>query len=133
MMRLFGVSIFVPIIVISYNHWQASKLLSWLLLKSSFVCVSDSRDVSCWGCNANSTLVRSINANNYSKSLLQSVVSVVKFIAERGLTFRHDENVGSPRKFFQTKFQKKKIRCLWWSDLQQFHKSLIIANYHVAS
>jgi len=26
-----------------------------LLLKSSFVCVSDSQDVSCWGCNANST------------------------------------------------------------------------------
>ena len=26
-----------------------------LLLKSSFVCVSESWDVSCWGCNANST------------------------------------------------------------------------------
>jgi len=43
----------------------------------------------------------------YSISLLQSVVSVVKFIAERGLTFTDDENVGSPRRFFQTKFQKK--------------------------
>jgi len=47
------------------------------------------------------------------KSLLQSVVSVVKFIAEQGLTFRDVENDGSPRKFFQTKFQKKVKRCFW--------------------
>jgi len=26
-----------------------------LLLKSFFVCISESRNVSCWGCNANST------------------------------------------------------------------------------
>jgi len=58
---------------------------------------------------------------------------VVKFIAERGLTFRDEENVGSPRNFFQAKFQKQKIRCFWWPVLQQFHKSLIIVNYHVAS
>jgi len=61
------------------------------------------------------------------------LASVVKFIAERGLTFRDDENVGSPRKFFQTKFQQKEIRCFWRPDLQQFHKSLIIVNYYVAS
>jgi len=45
------------------------------------------------------------------------LVSVVKFIAERGLAFRDDENVGSSRKFFQnifkTFFQQnfKKRRC----------------------
>jgi len=45
------------------------------------------------------------------------LVSVVKFIAERGLAFRNDENVGSLRYIFQknfqnfsqTKFQKKKM------------------------
>ena len=31
---------------------------------------------------------------------LQRLVSVVKFIAEGGLAFDDDENVGSPRKFF---------------------------------
>jgi len=41
------------------------------------------------------------------------LVSVVKFIAERGLAFRDDENVGSPGNFFQTKFQKKEIRYFW--------------------
>jgi len=35
------------------------------------------------------------------------LVSVVKFIAERGLTFRDDENVGLPRNFFQAKFSEK--------------------------
>jgi len=60
-------------------------------------------------------------------------VSVVKFIAERGLTFRDDENVGSPRNVFHAKFQKKEIRCFWWPVLQQFHKLPIIVNYHVAS
>jgi len=35
---------------------------------------------------------------------LQRLFSVVKFIAERGLPFRDDENVGSPRKFFQKIF-----------------------------
>jgi len=70
----------------------------------------------------------------YWKSLLQRLLSVVKFITERGLTFRDDENVGSPRNFFQAKFQKKKVRCFWWPILQQFHKSLIIiVNYNVAS
>jgi len=62
----------------------------------------------------------------YWKSLLQRLISVVKFIAERGLTFRDDWNVGSPRNFFQAKFQKKKIRCFWWPILQHFHKSLNI-------
>jgi len=40
--------------------------------------------------------------------------SAVKFIAERGLAFRDDENLGSPRNFFQkisklisSKFKKK--------------------------
>ena len=61
------------------------------------------------------------------------LVSVVKFIAEPGLTFRDDENVGSPRNFFQAKFQKKETRRFWWLVLQQFHKSLIIVNYHVVS
>jgi len=49
---------------------------------------------------------------------LQRLVSVTKFIAERGLAFRDDENVGSPRKIFQKNFQnffqanieKKKMR-----------------------
>jgi len=34
------------------------------------------------------------------------LVSVVKFIAERRLAFRDDENVGSSRKFFQKNFLK---------------------------
>jgi len=42
------------------------------------------------------------------KSLLQRLVFVVKFIAERGLVFRGDENFGSPRNVFQAKFQKRK-------------------------
>jgi len=29
------------------------------------------------------------------------LVFVIKFIAEQGLAFRDDENVGSPRRFFQ--------------------------------
>jgi len=70
---------------------------------------------------------------------LQRLVSVVKFIAERGLRFKDDENAGSPRnvfhKYFQNFFQanKKKMRCFWWPVLQQFHKSLTIVKYHVAS
>jgi len=47
------------------------------------------------------------------ESLLQRLVSVVKFIAERGLAFRDDENVGSSRNSFQAKFQKKDMRCFW--------------------
>ena len=44
--------------------------------------------------------VRSINANNIGNRLcLQRLVSVVKFIAERGLAFRDGENAVSPRKF----------------------------------
>jgi len=47
---------------------------------------------------------------------------------------RDDENVGSPRNVFQAKLKKKtKIRCFSWPVLQQFHKSLIIVKYHVAS
>jgi len=41
-------------------------------------------------------------------SLLQRLVSAVKFIAERGLTFRDDENVGSHRNFFKAKFKNRK-------------------------
>jgi len=49
--------------------------------------------------------VRSVNVNNIGNRLcLQRLVSVVKFIAER-LAFRDNENVESPRKFFQ-KFSK---------------------------
>ena len=87
--------------------------------------------------------VRSINANNTGNRFLclQCLVSVVKFIAERGLGFRDDENVGSPRnffqnnvqKFFQTTFKKKWMLCLWCPVLQQFHKSLITVKYHVAT
>jgi len=33
------------------------------------------------------------------------LVSVIKFIAERGLAFGDDENVGSPRKVFQKIFK----------------------------
>jgi len=36
---------------------------------------------------------------------LERFDSVIKFIAERGLVFRDDENVGSPRKFFQKIFK----------------------------
>jgi len=39
--------------------------------------------------------------------------SVVKFIAERVLAFRDDENVGSQRNVFQATFQKKEMRCFW--------------------
>jgi len=50
--------------------------------------------------------VRSTNANNIGNRLcLQRLVSVIKFIAERGLAFRDDENVGSPRSFFQKIFK----------------------------
>jgi len=35
-----------------------------------------------------------------------TLVSVVKCIAERGLTFRDKENVRSPRNVFQAKLQK---------------------------
>jgi len=49
---------------------------------------------------------------------------VVKFIAERGLEFRDDENVGSSRKFFQkffqiliqAQFQKKELALLLATD-----------------
>jgi len=66
---------------------------------------------------------------------------VVKFIAERGLAFRDDENVGLPRKFFQKIFKtyfkqilEKEVAMLPERlVLQQIHKSLIIVKYHVAS
>jgi len=52
------------------------------------------------------------------------LVSVVKFIAEQGLAFRDDENVGSSRKFFQkifqifiqAKFQKTELAMLLVTD-----------------
>jgi len=51
-------------------------------------------------------LVRSINTNNIGNRLcLQRLVSVLKFISERGLAFSDDENVGSPRMFFQKNFK----------------------------
>jgi len=40
------------------------------------------------------------------------LVSVVKFIAERGLAFRDDENIGSPRNFFQAKLKKENMLLL---------------------
>jgi len=44
--------------------------------------------------------------NNIGNRLgLQRSVSVVKFVSERGLAFRGDENVGLPRKFFQKIFK----------------------------
>jgi len=53
-----------------------------------------------------SSSVRSINANNIRNCLcLQRLVSVVKFIAERGPAFRDIENVGTPRNFFQKLFK----------------------------
>jgi len=40
---------------------------------------------------------------------LPCLVSVMQFIAERGVAFKVvDENVGSPRNFFQADFQKRK-------------------------
>jgi len=56
---------------------------------------------------------------------VQRVVSAVKFIAERGLAFRDDENVGSPRRvfkkkfqsIFQAKFQKKEDAMLLVTDI----------------
>jgi len=62
--------------------------------------------------------VRSINANNIGNRLcLQRLVSDVKFIAERGLALRDDENVRWPRKFFQKIFkQMLKKRCDASSD-----------------
>ena len=52
--------------------------------------------------------VRSFNANNIgNRFCLQRLVSVVKFIAERGPAFRDDENVGSSRKLFQAKLKKE--------------------------
>jgi len=71
--------------------------------------------------------VRSSNANNIGNRLcLQHLVSVVKCIAERGLTFRDDENVGSPKKFFQTifkTFQSSIKRCEassgWFATVSQ--------------
>jgi len=41
------------------------------------------------------------------------LVSVIKFIAERGLAFRDDDNVGSPKNFFQKIFKtllKQKLK-----------------------
>jgi len=73
--------------------------------------------------------------NNIGNRLcLQRLVSVVKFIAERGLAFRDDENVGSSRKlfqknfqtFFQAKFQKKEDAMLLMTDFATVSQ---IANY----
>jgi len=67
--------------------------------------------------------VRPINPKNIGNRLcLQGLLSVVKFIAERGLAFGDDENVGSPRKFFEKIFNTffkqilKKRRCDASSD-----------------
>jgi len=47
-----------------------------------------------------------VNATNIGNLLcLQRLVSVVKLIVQRGVAFRDDENVGSPRKFFQKIFK----------------------------
>jgi len=57
-----------------------------------------------------------------------------------GLAFRDDKNVGSPKKFstkfskyLLSKYLKKEMRCFQRLILPQFHKSLIIVKYHVAS
>jgi len=62
--------------------------------------------------------VRSINAKIIGNCLcLQRLVSVINFIARRGLAFKDDENVGSTRKFFKKIFVSffqaniKKRRC----------------------
>jgi len=48
----------------------------------------------------------SINANNIGNRLcLQRLVAAIKFITERGVPFRDDENVGSPGSFFQKIFK----------------------------
>jgi len=66
--------------------------------------------------------VRSVNAHNIgNRFCLQRLVSVAKFISERGLAFRDDENVGSSSvfakkfsKLFSSKIKKKKVpRCFW--------------------
>jgi len=64
---------------------------------------------------------------------LQRLASVMKFIAERGLAFRDDKNIGSPRNLFKAIVQKMKMRCFWWPVLQRFHKSQIIVKYRVVS
>jgi len=60
------------------------------------------------------------------------------FIAERGLAFRNDENVGLSRNifqknfqnFFQAKFQKKDAMLLV-TDFATVSKGLIIVKYHL--
>jgi len=66
------------------------------------------------------------------------LVSVVKFIAERGLALRDDENVGSSRKFvflnlknfFQEKFQKNEDAVLLVTDFATVSQ---IANHYQIS
>jgi len=56
--------------------------------------------------------VRSINANDIgNRHCLQRLVSVVRFISERGREFRNDENVGSPTTFFQNNFNPFSRKC----------------------
>jgi len=43
-----------------------------LLFKSFFVCISESQDVSCWGCNANSTFLPTLLNWRYGVSLKKS-------------------------------------------------------------
>jgi len=83
--------------------------------------------------------VRSTNANNVeNRFCLQRLVSVVKFIAERGLALRDDENVGSSRKFvflnlknfFQEKFQKNEDAVLLVTDFATVSQ---IANHYQIS
>jgi len=56
-------------------------------------------------------------------SVCNNVWFVVKFIVQRGLAFRDDENIGSPRNIFQKMFQnfvqvkfQKKLRCFSVAD-----------------
>jgi len=55
------------------------------------------------------------------------LVSVVKFIAERGLAFRDDENVGSPRKF------SKKFSELFSSKIPKQDAMLLVTDFATVS
>jgi len=61
------------------------------------------------------------------------LVSVVKFIAEPGLTFRDDENVRSPRNFLQAKFQKKGNTMLLVTGFATVSQIANHCQYHAAS
>jgi len=67
--------------------------------------------------NRTSQYGQSMCNNIGSRLCLQRLVSVPKFVAERGLAFRDGENVRSPRNFFQKVFKTvfkqifKKVGC----------------------